>query len=84
MATVRFPDAEAMESVRSITCGDMVGGSGRSSWVKLKASLSNGGIQVILRRHMRNVSALHCMYVLSCLVTDLPNSSPDCAAGPGD
>ena len=46
MATVRFPDAEAMESVRSIACGDMVRGSGRSSWVKLKTRLSDGGIQV--------------------------------------
>lgn len=47
---MRFPDAEAMESVRSIACGDMVRGSGRSSWVKLKSRLSDGGIQVSVQR----------------------------------
>ena len=46
MASVRFPDAEAMESVQNIACGDVTRASGRSSWVKLKTRLSDGGIQV--------------------------------------
>jgi|EP01043_Picozoa_sp_COSAG02_P038263 hypothetical protein len=75
MATVRFPDAEAMESVRSIACGDVARGSGRSSWVKLKTRLSDGGIVVILQPHARGAAA---RYELLWLTLALPA----CADGP--
>jgi hypothetical protein len=44
MATVRFPDAEAMAVVRRIACD--TDDSARCSWATLKSRLSEGGVQV--------------------------------------